>query len=313
MSPFRRLNIWWVECWAPWKLPVAFVTSVDSMWIMFSCFLQLSIPEFQDLSCIFRQVGVYFTCSLLHRLAYFRRNFFSILTLLMKCCLNLSEDLSVVRVGVSFFSHSATWAEGCKVQCIRMFLLASYLFWPLSVALVILLLLRLHSRNDKCRFLILKQWGGSDCWRNLSRPWILQYGSTWRGGWAAVDQQLREERQSQGPQAPGGWPALLWLWFMDLQGGSDQGTVTPFCMRQGWPSGADVENHLFILCHSQGSWIQGFSREFGCKVLRWSLKIQSLLFIIQQWLICEERRKFDIQRLEFLMFFPPLSLLSIQE
>lgn len=191
-------------------------------------------------------------------------------------------------------------------------LLASYLFWPLSMALVILLVLRLHSRNDKCRFLMLKQWGGSDCWRNLSTPWILQYGRIWRGGWA-VDQQLREERQSQGPQAPGGWPAWLWLGFIDLLGGSGQGTVTPFCMRKGWPRGADLENHLFTLCHSQGSWIQRFSREFGWKVLRWSLKRYRLIFIIQQWLICEERRKVDIQRLEFLMFFPFPSLLSVQE
>lgn len=133
---------------------------------------------------------------------FWKKFFFSILTFLMKSCLNLGEHLSVVRAGgfQVCLSHSAYElrvarfiVSGCSWK-----LLASYLFWPLSMALVICCSWD-SSRNDKCRFLILRQWGGSDCWRNLSKPWVLQYGRTWRGGWAPVD--LREQRQSQGPQA----------------------------------------------------------------------------------------------------------------
>jgi len=32
--------------------------------MIFPGFLQLSIPAFRDLSCMFRQVGVYFACGL---------------------------------------------------------------------------------------------------------------------------------------------------------------------------------------------------------------------------------------------------------
>lgn len=40
----------------------------------------------------------------------------------------------------------------------------------------------------------------------------------------------REKAEPESPtQAQGGWlAALLWLWFIDLLNGSDQGTVMPF-------------------------------------------------------------------------------------
>lgn len=100
MPPFRRLNSWWVGYLAFRKLSLTCVllASVDSMWMIFSGFLQLSISAFQDLPCMFRQVGVYFACGLLHRLAYLGRYFFSLLRFLLEChCLNLCEHLSVMK------------------------------------------------------------------------------------------------------------------------------------------------------------------------------------------------------------------------
>lgn len=144
----------------------------------------------------------------------------------------LPYELRVARFNVS----------GCSWK-----FLASYVFWPLSMASVLLPVLRLCSRNDKRRFLVLKQWGGSDCWRNLSNHEFYSMGGSGEEDGHQWIKQLREERQSRVPKPQVGdllcfGCGLYQTSWMAVARGQWHCSV----WRQGWSSDADLENHLFI-------------------------------------------------------------------
>lgn len=112
--------------------------------------------------------------------------------------------------------------------------------------LIILSVLRLHSRHDKCN----EEGIGAEEMSLKYESYSIEGPGEEHGTCGSTADKEKAELGSPAQGRAAGPAALLWLWFVDPPNGSSQGTVTR------WQhSDADLKSLLFTVCDSRGGWI----------------------------------------------------------